>query len=262
MPKVKMGQIKYENVKRVFRRTLDSRTESWLSKIEFSESEMLEILDLSENVEYHRDKRYFYQRLIRSQKKFSGKVFAAYVDKLFEADALLNLGENSEGVSEYSKIKFIDYTLVTSANWFVFNYYSKNNGNPVGLDVTAQPYNVTYANDITRYMDKSGRGNTPKEYFEELNRIFDTFSKNDFDVWFDETQTLYQSKVVDIIMSYNKMPRYLIDQYFNRKNKPDYDLRLRLATHPNASNDIKMWAYEETKDEIYLPSEVKDIFVF
>jgi hypothetical protein len=261
MPKVKMGQINSENVKSVFRLTINKRTEKFLGKFDFTEEELKEILYLSEEIEYHSDKRYFYQRLILSQKKFTNTVFGLYIDKLFHVDAILHMGTNTNNLTEYNKELFLDYSLVTSANWFVFNFFSKNNGSPVAINVLSSPHNLIYAKNVTRYMNK-GSYSVPEQYFSELHRIFDTFTESDFNEWFDNSRYLSEDQFAKILVSYDKMPSSIIEKYYDKSNTPSYSTRLLLATHPNASIEIKNWAYSKTNDTKYLPKDVQDVFVF
>jgi len=261
MPKVKMSDIKQgEKVKALFRRTISNRTESWMKKIEYNEAELLEILDLSENVEYHKEKRFFYQRLIQSQSKFSNKVFKAYVGNLFHVDALLNLVEGTDRLDTDDKLEFISYSMVTSASWFTFNFYAKGQGTNVGIDVLKSPFNYKYAGTIVRYMDKSGRGNVPKEYFVELERILDTMNEEDIMKWYkDDLVTLYAKKVIEILASYDKMPKSVIEHYLE---KGGFSAREGLAMHPNCPPEIRQELYNNTKNEKYLTDDVKDVFLF
>jgi len=94
MPKVKMSDIKSgsENVKTLFKRIVGDRKLDWLKKQTYSNDELLEILDISENIEQHKDKRRFYQELIESQAgPFSQEVFIKYTRKVYHVEALMNL---------------------------------------------------------------------------------------------------------------------------------------------------------------------------
>lgn len=262
MAKVKMSDIRSgsEEVKKVFRRPMTSRIKPLKNQV-FTNAELVEILDISENVEYHKDKRYFYQALIESQKgPFDDSVFGAYVNKLFHIDSMLNLLKNSTGVSEHHKLKWLEYMMVSSTHWTVFNFFSKDAGIPFGIDVTKPPYRHSYSTYIVRYMDKMGRGNPPIEYFDELHRILDTMNPDEIYDWYlDEVATSYEVKAVELLMSYDTMPEKVLQHYWDKttlKNKE------KLALHPNIPDELREWMYNETDDIKYLPDSVKAVFIF
>jgi hypothetical protein len=263
MPKVKMSDIKSgsENVKDVFRATMTGSRRKKFVKQKFTNDELLEILDISENIEYHKEKRNMYQRLIVSQSgPFNAKVFDAYLDKLFDVDALLNLLENSKGISDESKLKWLDYLMVTSTHWAVFNYFSRDAGTSFGIDVTKPPFRTNYAQHIVKYADKMGRGNISQDYFNELHRILDTMSEGEIIEWYNDSVTsTYEKRAVDFLMSYDKMPGKVLQHYWNKTTLINKE---KLALHPNIPEELREWMYQETQDEKYLPQAAKDLFLF
>lgn len=263
MPKVKMSDIKSgsEEVKKVFRRPMSARKKPLKNQV-FTNDEMLEILDISENIEYHSDKRSFYQALIESQKgPFNRAVFRAYVDKLFHIDSLLSLLENATGLTEDDKKEWLNYLMVTSAHWAVFNFFSRGSGNSFGIDVTKNPYRKVYSELIVRYTDKMGRGNVAPEYYAELNRILDTMTDDEIFEWYlNAVKTTYVKRAKDFIMNYPKMPEKVVVDYYNKLTGADF--KEELVKHPNMTAEIKLKMYEETGREEYLPQTAKDIFLF
>ena len=263
MAKVKMGDISNSsnNVKSVFRLPMSSRTNKWLEKQTFTNSDLLDILYISDNKEYHSDKRSFHQRLIKSQKgPFSAEVFRVFAENLFEIDSMLHLLENSPTTTPEARLRWLDYTMVSSAHWFTFNFYSKDSGNSYGIDVTKTPYNKAYAGHIVRYSDKMGRGNVNEGYFTELHRALDSMSDSEIYDWYiGSVSTTYAERAVDFIMSYDKMPENVIQHYYD---KSVLKHRQKLATHQNCPAGIKQEMFDETGDEKYLAQEAKDIFLF
>lgn len=263
MAKVKMSDIKSgsENVKEVFRATMSGARRKKFAKQTFTNDELLEILDISENIENHNEKRNMYQRLIESQKgPFNQAVFDAYVSNLFHIDSMLNLLENSKGISPESKLKWLDYMMVTSAHWSVFNFFSRDAGTQFGIDVTKAPYSTNYAQHIVRYADKMGRGNISEEYMNELARILDTMSEGNIIEWYNKSvATTYEKRAIDFLMSYDKMPSKVLQHYWDKTTLPNKE---KLALHPNIPAELRDWMYQETKDEKYLPQAAKDLFLF
>jgi len=262
MAKVKMSDVKSgsEEVKKVFRRPMSSRLKP-LKNQTFTNDELLEILDISENIEYHKEKRYFYQALIQSQKgPFNNKTFGAYVDKLFGIDPLLHLLENSKGISEENKLEWLSYLMTTSTHWAVFNFFSRDAGLPYGIDVTKKPYRMQYAEKIVRYSEKMGRGNINSEYYTELHRILDTMSEGEIIEWYNNSiASTYEKRAVDFLMSYDKMPQKVLAHYWNKTNLPNQEI---LALHPNIPEELRAEMFEKTKDDKYLPQAAKDLFLF
>lgn len=263
MAKVKMGDIKdsSNNVKSVFRLPMSSRTTKWLNRQTFTNEDLLDILDISENKERHADKRSFYQRLILSQKgPFSSEVFTAFAENLFAVEPMLHLIENSTSTTENARKIWLNYTMVSNIHWFVFNFYSKDKGIQFGIDITKAPYNIIYAEHIVIYSAKTGRGNLIKEYFIELNRILDTMNEDEIFKWYSTTvSTTYADRAVDFIMNYDKMPEKVITAYCEKANISHQNI---LAMHPNCSPEFRERVFNRTGDEKYLPEAVKDIFLF
>ena len=263
MAKVKMSDIKSgsENVKEVFRATMSGARRKKFSKQTFTNDELLEILDISENIEYHKEKRNMYQRLIESQKgPFNQAVFDAYVGNLFHIDSMLNLLENSKGISSESKLKWLDYMMVSSTHWSVFNFFSRDAGIPYGIDVLKPPFSKKYAEHIVRYADKAGRGNISDEYYAELHRVLDKMSEGDIIEWYNKSvASTYEKRAVDFLMSYDKMPGKVLQHYWD---KTTLSTKEKLALHPNIPEELREWMYQETKDEKYLPQAAKDLFLF
>lgn len=263
MPKVLMSDIKSgsEKVKSVFRKPMTARTIQWLNKQTFANYELLEILYLSNRIENHKDKRSFYQRLITSQKgPFNLEVFTAFSDELFNVDALLNLLNHTKNLPEASKLRWLDYIMVTSTHWAVYNFFSKGSGISYGIDVTKPPFNKKYIEYIIRYADKVGNGNINSSYFAEVNRILDSMNEEEIYDWYlAAIATTYEKRAVTFLMAYDKMPEIVLTHYWN---KSSITSKYLLATHPNIPYELREWMYKETQDEKYLPPAVKDLFLF
>lgn len=262
MPKVKMSDVKSgsTSVKNLFKFPMSSRIIA-LKKFTFTNQELIEILEISEDVEYHSDKRRFYQKLIESQNgPFNTNVFNRYIDKLFNIDSLMHLIENTENLSIDDKLSWLNYMMVTSANWSVFNFFSKNMGLEYGIDVTQKPFRSIYSDLLVRYI--GGFNNSiSNDYYNEVNRILDQMSESELYDWYiTSMKSSYVKKVIAIIMNYPKMPSKIVVDYYEKISAVDG--KDELIKHPNMISEIKLKKFTETGKEEYLPQTAKDIFLF
>ncbi len=264
MPKVKMSDVKSGSisVKNLFKLPMSSRITA-LKKFTFTNRELIEILEISEDIEYHSDKRRFYQQLIQSQKgPFNSNVFKWYIDKLFDINSLLHLIDHAENLSIDDKLSWLNYMMVTSANWSVFNFFSKNMGLEYGIDVTQNPFRAIYSDLLVRYIQRAGFNDSiSKDYYNEVNRILDQMSESELYDWYTSSiQSSYVKKVISIIMNYPKMPSKIIVEYYEKISAADG--KDELIKHPNMISEIKLAKFAETGREEYLPQTAKDVFMF
>ncbi len=264
MPKVKMSDVKSGSisVKNLFKIPMSSRITA-LKKFTFTNRELIEILEISEDIENHSDKRRFYQQLIQSQKgPFNSNVFKWYIDKLFDINSLLHLIDHAENLSIDHKLSWLNYMMVTSANWSVFNFFSKNMGLEYGIDVTQNPFRAIYSDLLVRYIQRAGFNNSiSKDYYNEVNRILDQMSESELYEWYTTSiQSSYVKKVISIIMNYPKMPSKIIVEYYEKISAADG--KDELIKHPNMISEIKLAKFAETGREEYLPQTAKDVFMF
>ncbi len=264
MPKVKMSDVKSGSisVKNLFKIPMSSRIMA-LKKFTFTNRELIEILEISEDIENHSDKRRFYQQLIQSQKgPFNSNVFKWYIDKLFDINSLLHLIDHAENLSIDHKLSWLNYMMVTSANWSVFNFFSKNMGLEYGIDVTQNPFRAIYSDLLVRYIQRAGFNNSiSKDYYNEVNRILDQMSESELYEWYTTSiQSSYVKKVISIIMNYPKMPSKIIVEYYEKISAADG--KDELIKHPNMISEIKLAKFAETGREEYLPQTAKDVFMF
>ena len=264
MPKVKMSDVKSGSisVKNLFKIPMSSRITA-LKKFTFTNRELIEILEISEDIENHSDKRRFYQQLIQSQKgPFNSNVFKWYIDKLFDINSLLHLIDHAENLSIDDKLSWLNYMMVTSANWSVFNFFSKNMGLEYGIDVTQNPFRAIYSDLLVRYIQRAGFNNSiSKDYYNEVNRILDQMSESELYEWYTTSiQSSYVKKVISIIMNYPKMPSKIIVEYYEKISAADG--KDELIKHPNMISEIKLAKFAETGRDEYLPQTAKDVFMF
>ena len=264
MPKVKMSDVKSgsTSVKNLFKLPMSSRIMA-LKKFTFTNPELIEILEISEDIEYHTDKRRFYQKLIQSQNgPFNTNVFNRYIDKLFDINSLLHLIDHAENLSIDDKLSWLNYMMVTSANWSVFNFFSKNMGLEYGIDVTQNPFRAIYSDLLVRYIQQTGFNNSiSNDYYNEVNRILDQMSESELYDWYiTSIQSSYVKKVISIIMNYPKMPSKIIVEYYKKISAADG--KDELIKHPNMISEIKLAKFAETGREEYLPQTAKDVFLF
>lgn len=266
MPKVKMSDVKSgsTSVKNLFKLPMSSRIRA-LKKFTFTNQELIEILEISEDVEYHVDKRRFYQQLIQSQKgPFNSNVFKWYIDKLFDINSLLHLIDHAENLSIDDKLSWLNYMMVTSASWSVFNFFSKNMGLEYGIDVTQKPFRTIYSDLLVRYIGFTNSISLKpiyEDYYNEVNRILDQMSESELYDWYTTSiQSSYVKKVISIIMNYPKMPSKIIVEYYEKISAADG--KDELIKHPNMITEIKLAKFAETGREEYLPQTAKDVFLF
>ena len=268
MAKVKMSDIKSgsENVKNVFRNTMSGIRRKNFKNQTFTNDELLEILYISENIEYHKEKRDMYQKLIKSQKgPFNNAVFSAYSDKLFEYDSMIHLLKNSKGTSEDAKLKWLNYIMVSSC-FSAIKFFKEDSGIPYGIDVTKKPFRHVYAVDLIKFSDEMGfsdtmgRRNLSFDYYAELHRILDTMNDAEIYDWYiDSIASTYEKRAMDTLMSYDKMPKKVLENYWHKTNFQNQEI---LALHPNIPDELRSEMFEKTQNEKYLPQEAKDIFLF
>jgi len=261
MAKVKMRDITSgsENVKTVFRAAMTVRTKL-VHRLTFTDDELIEILNISEDIEYHRDKRNFYQQLIKSQPgPFNISVFRAFIDKLYEKDSLVHLITHSSGLNMDDKIDFINTSMVTDVFYFIYNFYNKGEGKKNGIDITKGMLGITYATNMVRYGDKQGRGNIPEGLTDMLYNTLDNLSDDEIYKWYlDSVATTYEKRAMDYIMLYDKMPNKVIMHYYNKTNPINQE---RLVTHENCDYNLKIEMYENTHDPKFLPVELAELFL-
>ena len=264
MPKVKMSDVKSGSisVKNLFKIPMSSRITA-LKKFTFTNRELIEILEISEDIENHSDKRRFYQQLIQSQKgPFNSNVFKWYIDKLFDINSLLHLIEYTENLSIDDKLSWLNYMMVTSANWSVFNFFSKNMGLEYGIDVTQNPFRAIYSDLLVRYIQQTGFNNSiSNDYYNEVNRILDQMDESELYDWYiTSMKSSYVKKVISVIMNYPKMPSKIVVDYYEKISAADG--KDELIKHPNMISEIKLKKFTETGKEEYLPQTAKDVFLF
>lgn len=264
MGKVKMSDVYSgsKNVKELFKQPMVSRTERFLKSTQYTNDELLEILDISERIENHKDKRIMYQRIISSQTgPFSKAVFVEYKDKLFSSASLKNLIKYSEDINDIDKCRWITYAILTSYTTFVYDYFMNGESKEVGINPMIKPFNMQIALDMVQYSDKM-KGVVVNSYNGRnfLFELLDTFSETEQYNWYLEVvASTYANKAMTIITSYPNISSRIIEHYYN---KADFSNAKILAKLDNCPIDIKMDFYEKTGDEEFLPKEAKDIFLF
>lgn len=263
MAKVKMSDVYSgsKNVKSLFKLPMISRTEKFLKTTQFTNDELIEILDISERIENHTEKRRFYQKLIANQEgPFNKLVFAEYKDKLFSVESLKQLIKNAQGINDIDKCRWITYAILTSYPKF-YEYFISGESNEVGIDPMIKPFNMQIALDLVQYSDKIKA--TVVIYHDGRNLLFellDTFNETEQYNWYLEcVKTTYQQKAMDIITKYPNISSKIIEDYYS---KSDITNKKILAKLDKCPIDIKMDYYEKTGDEEFLPKEAKDIFLF
>lgn len=258
MSDVKSGS---ENVKEVFRRTMDMRTLGWFKKQKYTDDELLEILKISTSIERHKDHRYLYQRLIESQTgPFNRDVFIAFRDLVFHTESLLNLIRNSTGITDEDKAKWIDYAILTSSYWFIPNFFTNGECEKVGIDIKKSPFNKSYAANVVRYKHKRTQGSdfSAKENA-VLWEVLDSMTDSEKMEWYkDVVASTYENTAVSILTAYPNTPAEILEHYFNKTNL----FRGEIALHKNAPLELRNELYRQTGEEKYLPQSVQDIFLF
>lgn len=258
MPKVKMSDVKSgsQNVKEIFKLPMSSRTSKKLSSLILNDDELIEIFNISNDIEYHKDARTFYQRIIKSQKgPFNAEVFNLYTNNVFEVDSLMHLLELSRGINDEEKCRWITYAMATSATWFLSNFFMNGNSKSFGIDPIKKPFSLTLIEKIARTQISM---NQIGDFF---FGILDTLSDEEqYDWYIHNVASIFEKQAVSILTSYpNTSEKVLMHYYIKSFNNVTKE---QLCKHKNMSINIKMEMYEKTGNTDLLPNDVTDILLF
>lgn len=258
MPKIKISEIKSENVKKIFRLPMSSRSLRFLESLTLTNDDIIETIEFAEK-EYHSNKRSFFQDLVKTQHtklKFNRAAFNVLVNNLFEKDRLLELINNSEGLTKEDKIEFIGYGMTTAA-YFFLNYFVNGESKSVDIDVFSDSEYASEVFDRVMYKDSS---KFSKESIDKLILLLKSLDSKGTEKAKKRLKQAYSSWLVLLAAQWEDMPLELLE--IGLEDRAEYKYRVELAKHKNAPEDVKAKFYEQTGDEIYLPNGVKDIFLF
>lgn len=261
MTKVKMSDITSgsEKVKDVFRNSMETRMkDGWLQKRSFSSEELIEIFEIENGIEYHRDKRYFYQKLIKSQKgPFSIEVFRTFVNNLFEVDSLLDLIEKTPNIlTDDDKNNWITYITTTSASWAVSRCFMNGLAKDYGIDIYKNPFNVNIAGLVIRSsLSKMDLGDF-------LFGILDSMTKDEIQNWYDDSlKSTYVTTVMFVLTKYQNTPPNILVDYYERPSTDKYN-REALVQHENFPFEAKLKLFRETGNPMFLSKKAYSWLVF
>jgi|SaaInlStandDraft_4_1057021.scaffolds.fasta_scaffold15790_2 hypothetical protein len=265
MAKVKMGDVKSgsENVKNVYRKPMSSRTSTWLEKQEFSSAEMIEIYEISDKIEYHRDKREFYHRLLASQTgPYNVDVFRLYINDIYHVEALMYLIHMCKGLSNEDKSQWMINAMLTQSYWFLPNFFDNGVCKKYGIDIEKAPLNKAMVDAILIGVGGKGSNASFSFAYETFWKALDSMGEQDVIAWYmKDLRHKYTHTIMEILTNYPNTPTAVLKDYYEVIQRIP-GLVYKLAEHDNCPSEIKVSVYKETKDDKYLPQEAKDVFLF
>lgn len=244
-----------ENVKRVFRVTLNNRTAGLMYEMEFTNDELLEIIKLTklEDIQTYRQSE-FYERLVRSQPgPFLDEVFGSLLYYfMYSTKNLKALIEKAGELSEKNKGTWLRMMVQN-------NRHVPSEAKEYGINTHIYPYNVISAANLIMnhqigYVFSNGMA---------IFSLLDTMTE-------DQLVETYKKAIstpanFDIFTKYSKTPTSILDMLFNDYKKfgeQTFDKIMILVELPQASEDIKGYVYDKTGDDKYMPEGIRDIFMF
>jgi len=268
MKDVKSGS---ENVKNIFRVSMDKRTPDFLSKLSLSNDEIVETYRLALN-EQHRRFSFFVRMLIKSQKgPFNDDVINRFVKDIGIngiTDLLVDLIRKSDGnISKETKYDLMRKAIHFDANSFDV-FVNSGEAAKFGFDLDKEPWKRATMLDIV-----NGKGKTHlTKNQQKLYTYLDKMDENTLFAFYSESargpMTLkHHSRAwTEYPRTTGKIIKHFVDDYilhgFRSESEPLPDYLAAFVKHPNCPDNIRLDLYEKTGDESLLPEEVQDIFVF
>lgn len=259
MAKVKISEIKSENVKRIFRLPMSSRGERFLNLLTLTNDDIIETIRFAE-IEYHKDKRDFYRRLVKTQHnkvKFNRDSFGVLVNNLFDKDRYLELIRNSEGLTKRDLISFVGYSMTSSTVWFFSTYYLNGDSKADGIDINDPDIAFEI---VERFLYTDGAKMLDSTLVSFAKLFGEVFKSTHKDEVLTRLRQSAQKWTYLLTKHWDEMPEDVIAYFLSTFN--DRETRSNIAKLKNAPSELKQEYYEKTGDESYLPAGVTDIFLF
>lgn len=230
-----------------------NRDFSTLEKIIFTNDDLMEIFNISEEIEQHPLSENFYAYLIASRNDdfvFSNLVFINFLEKgKLPIKTLTKLFNNTQDLSEKNKYDWLNYATYHFPHWFPDNF------DLIQLNIFKQPFNELVANNLIEFISN-------KDISKFLISIFNSFNKNDFIEIFKKSLSSFKSNsdVALFLSKCENSPEEILKMCYDLLKRDD-DKEL-IGAHKNCPEQIKVSWYEKTGDEKFMPNYLKELFVF
>jgi hypothetical protein len=241
-----------ENVKRVFRVTMQDRTKLLLASMKFTNDELLEIISLTKLETNHPHE--FYAHLVNSQSgPFSDEVFGEILPYCNYTPGILNtLMKKSGELSEKNKVSWLIIAIKDVKRM-------PTNLKEVGIDSFIYPYNVAAA---TVFIMNYKTFKTSLIF-----SLLDSMTEDQMIETYKQATKIPEniSVTFDVFTQYSKTPTEIIDMlfvYYKNLGSKGFSKVIVLVKMDNASDVIKSYVYEKTGNDAYMPECVKEIFFF
>lgn len=258
--KVKVSDIKSKspNVKQLFKVSIGQRRIDFLRSLTFSNDELVEIFELSEHIESHAGRFYFYSLLIKSQEgPFNDAVFSRFVNGLSREETLIKLLENTPNLSFSNKEKFLFYYPQVVGVKSLINLIESNKLKDNKIDV--------YDDELVfKMLDGLVRASIDSTFVvgkEFLNHVLRTQQNDKIFEWFKENVSGYLHLVSRFLKYYEdatpEMFSHAFDQFSIKEKQHFAD-----GCGDKFPDSLKNELYNLTNDEKYLPTGIRDLFLF
>ena len=257
-----------KQIKEFFNTSITARNSEFLSKFTFSNTELLEIFEISENIEKASNRISFYKSLICSQQgpfnldvlnKFANVV---YLDNFVNTDdhfnTLNHLFKLTPGVGTSNKLDWIKY--FNSKSPYSFLHYCVL-GRQLWFDITDEPFNRIFATITISYNIAN------KETIVFLHKLFSSMSDDDMYDWYrDEVEyqlsddDVFEDQIVNVLTQFKDTSTKILVDFFDKCTTTSR--KIAIAKHKNSPDKIKIEMYKYTKDETILPKKLKQLLIF
>jgi len=225
---------------------------STLKKLKFTNEDLSDILNISEEIEQHPLSETFYNIIIMSREngfEFSNFVFMTYLEKCkLSIKALFRLFNDTPDLTDKNKFDWINYVTYHYPYWFADSY------DTLETNLFVQPLNKLIANNLMEFVKNN-------DVSRLLIEIFQTLTDEDFDT------------ILEKNLSYFKSPYYIAFFLAQCKNSTKKSLentckilkniedKMLIGLHKNCPTAIKLELYDKTKDERLVPKTVASFFI-
>jgi|688.fasta_scaffold448616_1 hypothetical protein len=240
-------------VEKFFSIEAKNRNISTLEKINFTNADLMEILNISEEIEHHPLSKNFYTYLIASRDDnfiFSNLVFINFLKKgKLPIKTLTKLFNNTEDLSEKNKYDWLDYTTYHFPHWFPDNY------DLIQLNIFKHPFNKLVATNLIEFVSS-------KDVSKLIISIFNSLDENEFVGIFKKNLSNFKSnsELALFLSKCENSPKDILQICYDLLKRDD-DKEL-IGTHKNCPKPIKIELFKKTQDIKFLPDHVKDMFLF
>lgn len=259
MTKVKPSDVKSGsgNVKKLFQIIMKNRRDKVLSKTQFTNDELLEIHDISKNVEQSSKHNDFMFSVIESQEgPFNDKIIKTFLPYSSEVTATKML-QRTESVSDSTKAEWA-FKIFSGAT-FGSALNGVKGAKSLGIDVTREPIRAAF----TQALILLGVVKYP-EYKSTILEYYDTLSEDKLFDFYKITDKMpprfsnVNSALSESLLDYQKTPEKILLDLFDHGAVNTQ----RIAEHPNGPEIARKAMFTSTGDTKYVYGPAKNFFFF